>query len=286
MTIQLHDGCLQVFAVDHGQCALLTMPSPGRTQRVLIDCGHSVDFQGGPWYPSQHLRSLGINFVDMLICTNFDEDHMSGFPNLDSQGITVGCILGNPTVTPRIIAKLKNEDGMGRGIQALVDTLAARQQIGWAQVPPTISGMALTWSWNPYPRFEDENNLSLIATLNIRGFRFMFPGDMERAGFDHLLSTCPSFRQTVGNVDVLIASHHGRQNGICPDMFEVYGCRPKLVVISDDYKQYNSQETTNYYGSKTSGITGFRGQGLRKVLTTRRDGEIRFSFQNGNCTVG
>ena len=34
-------------------------------------------------------------------------------------------------------------------------------------------------------------------------------------------------------------------------MFDVYGGKPVLVVISDDYKQYESQETTNYYRSVT-----------------------------------
>ena len=48
----LHAGGLQIFDVDHGQCALLTMPGDGGTiYRVLIDCGHAVNFQGAPWYP-------------------------------------------------------------------------------------------------------------------------------------------------------------------------------------------------------------------------------------------
>ena len=69
-------------------------------------------------------------------------------------------------------------------------------------------------------------------------------------------------------------------------MFDVYGCSPKLVVISDDYKQHDTQETTTFYGSKAIGITNYRGQsGTRRVLTTRSDGEIRFSFVDGRCDV-
>lgn len=45
----LHDGALQIFDVDHGQCALLTIPCGfGRVCRVLIDCGHAVNFRGSP----------------------------------------------------------------------------------------------------------------------------------------------------------------------------------------------------------------------------------------------
>lgn len=285
MSLELHDGALQIFDVDHGQCALLTLPGPSGFRRVLIDCGHSVKFHGAPWFPGMHLSNLGVTYIDMLICTNYDEDHASGFPDMDRRGITIGCILGNPTVAAETIVSLKTEDGMGDGIRAIATTLAVRRQIGWAQIPPTIHGLGLTWSWNPYPYFDDENNLSLVVTLNIHGFNFMFPGDMETKGFNHLLNTCPPFRQTVAGVHVLVASHHGRKNGICPAMFDAYGCKPRLVVISDDYKQYDTQETTSYYGEKAQGISWFRDQGARYVLTTRKDGEIRFSFKNGNCMV-
>jgi len=39
MSLPLHNGLLQVFDVDHGQCAMLTMPNDfGGIYRVLIDC--------------------------------------------------------------------------------------------------------------------------------------------------------------------------------------------------------------------------------------------------------
>ena len=283
MSIQLLDGCLQIFNVDHGQCALLMLPGLGRSYVVLIDCGHSTNYKGGPWYPGRHLAAMGVSYVDLLICTNYDEDHASGYPDLSARNITVGCILGNPTVAAETIVKLKTQDGMGPGIGAIATALAGRRQIGWPQVPPLIPGLNLTWAWNPYPLFEDENNLSLIAILNIRGFNFMFPGDMETNGFNHLITTCAEFRQLLPSISVLVASHHGRESGICTSMFDNWGCNPSLVVISDDYKQFDTQETTNYYGRKARGIRWFRNQGARYVLTTRSDDEIRFSFSNGQC---
>jgi beta-lactamase superfamily II metal-dependent hydrolase len=215
---------------------------------------------------------------------------MSGYPDLEGRGITVGCILGNPTVGAEAIVRLKTEDGkanIGPGIEAIARALAVRRQIGWRQMPPKIPGVNMIWTWNPYPdAFQDENNLSLVFTIDVHGFRFMFPGDMEREGFENLLGTCPDFRPVVAGVNVLNASHHGRRSGICPDMFDIWGCRPKVVVVSDCYKKHATQETTDYYGSKAQGITNFRGElGVRRVLTTRSDHEIRFSFQNGRCNV-
>lgn len=285
LSLELHDGALQIFDVDHGQCALLTLPSRTGMQRVLIDCGHSVNSRGQPWYPGGHLSSIGVKHVDMLICTNYDEDHISGYPDLIQRGITVGVVFGNPTVSPEAIAHLKSANGMGNGIAALAATLASRRAQGLSLFPQTIPGLDLSWSCNPYPFFNDENNLSLVVMLNIHGFKFLFPGDMESKGFNHMLATYLPFRASISSIDVLVAAHHGRVNGICPAMFDDYGCNPQLVVISDDYKQYDTQETTPYYARKARGILNFRGQGPRYVLTTRNDGEIIFSFNGGRCIV-
>ena len=78
----LHDGALQVFDVDHGQCALLTMPTSwGTTYRVLIDCGHAVNFRGGPWHPGEHLQSMGVTYVDMLVYADTPEAAVAQFRN-------------------------------------------------------------------------------------------------------------------------------------------------------------------------------------------------------------
>lgn len=285
MSIEIQDGLLQVFYVDHGQCALLTLPTSAGNRYVLIDCGHAVDFDGQPWYPGQHLQALGISNLDLFVITNFDEDHASGFADLRQRGITIGCILGNPSVAPETLSKLKSETGMGVGIEALTSTMARRRQIGHAEVVPDIQGLGLTWAWNPYPFFDDENNLSLIVNLRIHGWNFMFTGDMEKAGWLNLLKTNSTFRSLVKEVHVLNAAHHGRESGRCGELFDVYGCSPRLILISDDYKQFNSQETTAYYSSRSSGIPWFRTTGARKVLTTRKDGEILFSFRNGGFLV-
>jgi hypothetical protein len=59
-----------------------------------------------------------------------------------------------------------------------------------------------------------------------------------------------------------------------------------LDDVRDADLQYDTQETGAYYASKTIGIDGFRNEtDRRKVLTTRNDGEIRFSWSGGRCTV-
>ena len=284
--MDIRDGVLEIFNVDHGACALLSMPSgkPGVHHHVLIDCGHSTDYNGAPWYPGNQLRIRGITHVDLLVCTNYDEDHASGAPSLKGQGISVGCILGNPTVPPEVIEHLKTEDGMGNGIKLIATSLAERRQAGAVQTPPSIPGVSLRWFWNPWPHWDTENNLSLVAHLSVGGVNFLFPGDMEKDGFSNLLNF-QSFAALLPGIHVLMASHHGRENGKCEAMFDTYGCRPELVIISDCAKRHQSQETVPFYYAKAKGIQGFRSDGGRSVLTTRSDGHIWFRWEGGRCNV-
>jgi beta-lactamase superfamily II metal-dependent hydrolase len=289
MSLAVNNGLLQVIDVEHGACSLLTVPAPGGgVQRMLIDCGHNASTQ---FYPGDHLKKVGASRLEQLVVTNFDEDHASGFPNLEGLGIPIDWFLVNPTVTPQTIRTLKTEDGMGKGIDALANRLdriaaAPRGLIAQATQMPNLPGVKTRWFYNKYPHFQDENNLSVVLHLEIHGTSFLFPGDMERAGFENLLNTVADFRTVVSGLHVLMASHHGRANGICPDLFDKWSCKPQIVVISDDYKQHYSQETVNYYASKCSGINNFREPGReRKVLTTRNDGEIKFSFTQGQCLV-
>lgn len=284
MTLPVHDGLLQIFDVEHGACALLTVASPdGTFRRLLIDCGHNASTR---WTPGAHLKSLGVAQIEQLVITNYDEDHVSGYRSLTDHGVGYGWILRNPSVLPQTIRHLKSETGMGPGIDALVRDLGHCGAPAAGVNPPSFQGVAIEWFYNVYPRFDDENNLSLVVNLRVHGWSFLFPGDMECAGFNHLLEVLPRFREVVQGVHVLVASHHGRANGICPAMFDQWGCRPQLVAISDDYKQYDTQETAGFYSRHCAGIANFRGAGKhRKILTTRNDGEIRFSFQAGSCRV-
>jgi beta-lactamase superfamily II metal-dependent hydrolase len=276
-------GTLEIFDVDHGACALLSVRTwNGAQKHVLLDCGHSNDFKGGRWTPGAQLSHRDIRHIELLICTNFDEDHASGASSLIEHGISVANILGNPTVPAAVIHRLKTEDGMGPGIAA---SLEDRTRRGVAQIVPDLPGVSIAWAWNPWPAWDTENNLSLTAHLNIQGVNFLFPGDMEKDVFNNLLNN-PTFAEWMGSIDVLVASHHGRANGVCEAMFDDFGCNPQLVVISDCAKTYQSQETVNYYASKCVGVRGFRGRERRYVLTSRNDSYIRFEFEGGHRSFG
>ncbi|RZI42481.1 MBL fold metallo-hydrolase [Herbaspirillum sp. HC18] len=262
---------LEIFDVEHGACALLTCDDG---KRMLIDCGHNASTS---WQPGTTLRRRGVKRIDMLTVTNYDEDHVSGLPNL-LDNVDVGWLWRNKSVTPETLKKLKSEDGMGPGIDALVG-MAQRYTGGNGNASPEFPGVVARVFCNHYPKFDDENNLSLVLHLTIDGVGFLFPGDLEKAGWETLLKENAGFREAVKNTHVLVASHHGRENGICDDIFEKYGCKPIWVVISDKGYKHDTQLTVPYYKSKARGGS-FRGED-RWVLTTRNDGTIIFWFDSG-----
>jgi beta-lactamase superfamily II metal-dependent hydrolase len=275
---------LEIFDVEHGACALLTCDNGNR---LMIDCGHNATTQ---WKPGTHLASQGVKRLAKLVISNFDEDHVSGLPDLLANNILIEWLNTNSSVTASTIAHLKHATGIGQGIATLMQIMGGF--VPSVNPPPIFPGVQESYfrnAFGPGPaQFDDSNNLSLVTFLNIAGFGFLFPGDLEIPGWQMLLAYSPLLQKAVASTQVLIAAHHGRKNGLCTDIFDVWNCNPGLVVISDDYHQYDTQQTVAYYGSKvnpTIGLRNFRGQGPRSVLTTRKDGTITFDFTSGNCVV-
>lgn len=262
---------LEFFDVEHGACALLTCDDGAR---IMIDCGHNATTG---WRPGTHLRSQGVTSLEMLAVTNYDEDHVSGLPNL-LQNVNVQWLWRNRSVAPATIKALKSEDGMGVGIEALVGMASTYTGETENAAQPEFPGIVRSAFYHEFPAFDDENNLSMVVHLSIAGINFLFPGDLECDGWEALLRQ-QRFREVVANVHVLVAAHHGRDSGICPQLFDEHRCNPFYVVISDKGYMYDTQKTVPYYRTKCRGGP-FRGA-TRHVLTTRNDGCITFSFSNG-----
>jgi beta-lactamase superfamily II metal-dependent hydrolase len=260
---------IEVFNVGHGQCAVITAPN-GR--RMMLDCG---DRWGDDrfWMPSLHFFR---QTIDLLALMNLDEDHLSDFKNV-MQDCMVTWILSNPTVGPREFAVLK-KNGMGPAAQAVAAWLAQpKSPLPGAQLD--FGNVQIRWY---YPFFitgaeNKTNDLSLAVIVQFGTFKILFAGDLEVAGWRRLL-TIPAFRQDVRDVSVFVASHHGRESGCSTELFELL--RPQLVIISDDERQYDSQDTDDWYRTRCSGAA-FVTNERRYVATTRKDGSMRIDVTAG-----
>jgi len=183
-------------------------------------------------------------------------------------------LMSNPTISVDEIRRLKLLEGPLRpGMAALLEM---KSGFGPVVAGPDLPGISIPHFWNSYLRFQDMNNLSLVSFVKYDDFSIVFPGDIERAGWLEMLKL-PDFQQRLREVNVFVASHHGRENGYCEEVFQF--CNPDIVVISDKGIQHDSQE--HCYDTHAKGIR-FSRDGMRYVLTTRCDGHIVIDKTRGN----
>ena len=148
-----------------------------------------------------------------------------------------------------------------------------------------MGGITATLFWTRYPYFIKTNDLSLVVFIKFGTFKMLFPGDLENAGWQALLQR-QDFRDELRHTDILVASHHGRENGFCDDVFKY--CQPSAVVISDKPIEHETQGTVPDYRAVVSpdGVPVHTSGKRRHVLTTQRDGWIRFNVgANGYYTI-
>lgn len=252
---------LTFFDVEHGQCALVRSPC-GRA--LMVDCGQ------GRFSSAGIMQALGIPELELLIISNFDQDHVAGLPELRAK-IPVRLLLTSKALTVPQLRALKQEGGpLSAAMESMLDMRESYTGTNDRAPIPNIEWRTFA---APASEFTDTNNLSLVTELNLMGTRVLFPGDLEEAGWlFHLKNS--DFRQMLERVDILVASHHGRENGFCRDVFQF--ATPKLVVISDCSIAHETQRGVPY-GEVAQGLLSLDGIN-RKVLSTRNDGMLHFSF--------
>ena len=258
---------IDVHNVGHGACAVVTPPNGAR---VMIDCGLGLN---PPWFPS---IAYGGQRIDLFVISNLDEDHVCDLPHL-WRDVRLGGVFSNPTVTAPALAAMKREHGMKEGVSLAHDLLRDRGSGMIGQLPSL--GEVNAWCyWNRYGTdFVDTNNLSLATFIQWGEFTILFGGDLESAGWRALLRV-PGLAADLAKVNIYVASHHGRESGCCPELFDYM--RPDVVLLSDDAKRYATQETDGWYRQRVRGIidldppSGIFGPAKRHVMTTRRDGSM------------
>ena len=259
---------LRIFDVAHGFCAYLIADN-GNV--MLFDCGHNQEtgFRPSTWLPANGCRG-----IEKLIIQNFDQDHVSDLPNLLAR-LPVTSFIRNQSLTTEQLSEIKLVSG------PLTDAMQAA--IGLHQTyihpipdPPVFPNIDFRVFYNPYPTFEDTNNLSVVSFVIYDGLGIVFTGDLESAGWVELLKNS-LFRAYLAKTRIFIASHHGRTTGYCPEVFNY--CHPDIVLISDKEIVHGTQEQD--YSVHASGIPWNGGPDKRYVLTTRNDGMILLSKSVG-----
>lgn len=260
---------ISIFDVGHGFCAYLVADN---SNVMLFDGGHNSETG---WRPSSWLMDNRCTGIEYLVITNYDQDHVSDLHNIyGNSRLPISVLYRNNSVDSQTLRSMKQAVGpIYPGMEALLRMMSA--YTGAVTAPPELPNIEFATFFNRYPDFQDTNNLSLVSFIHYGGLHLIVPGDLEEQGWLKLLRDA-SFRKHLSLVNYFVASHHGRASGYCEEVFDL--CRPELVIISDEYLHYDTQDTN--YRKHARGVRG--DGGMRYVLTTRKDGRILISHTLGS----
>lgn len=254
---------IKIFNVEHGNCALIESPN---NQHILIDCGHNNETN---FYPSSYLEAKGIQNLHHLIISNLDQDHISDIEQIYEK-FKPRVITRNKTIDKQFLYRVKDD------ITPQMQKYIEMHENYTTPVTLDYEGMSINFFSHDEKKFDDTNNLSLVTFLSYNGIKIIFPGDLEKEGWKELLLN-KNFIEHLKDVNIFVASHHGRVSGYHPEIFNV--CKPKIILISDEKIQYDTQRNVDY--SKHSKGIDFGGV-KRYVITTRNDGMITINANNNH----
>jgi hypothetical protein len=275
------------FPVKLGQCVFVA-PSGASDYCTMIDCGHDGDFHPidqlikHNWIP----KNANDRFeIGNLTLTNYDHDHFSGLPNLQSKvHIRTAAFSNNLSSSDLLSLKPEKTDAL----KALVD------------MKNSYTGSASNWN-PPFKKYRfsltraemvasgftpNENDFSQLVFIDLGAVVICFPGDLLSRSWAVMLQK-PEVQAWLHKTTHFVASHHGRKNGYNDQIFKY--CTPQCVIFSDKEVIHSTQEgMSGLYSQhvKGSGVllqSESRENALRKVLTTRNDGLIRVKIDTSGA---
>ena len=196
--LEVKPGQTRITVLDVGQGQCILLQNEGRS--FLVDCGGDSDTAAAE-LAAQTLLGQGIARLDGLILTHCDRDHAGGAEYLMS----------------RLETKLliQPEDGT---IRADVPTVYAS-----ANLELTLGSARMVIFAPDFPG--NSNEKSLCVLFDTEKCDILITGDRSGFGERSLLRN-----GNVGQVDVLIAGHHGSKHSTCEALLEAV--RPEIVCIS------------------------------------------------------
>lgn len=202
---------------------------------VLIDCGE----KGFGRTILAELERRGVEKLDCMIITHFDQDHVGGAARIINN-FPVSRILQNNS--PKDSEEY--EKYMKAVTNAGIEPETVRENLSFV-----IGGASYTV--NPPKRADysdsDSNNSSLIISVENGANRFLFTGDAEDERTEEYLAL------DWGQYDFLKVPHHGRWQETLPLLVETTAPRYAVITSSDDEPE--DAETLELL--KTSGAETF-----------------------------
>ena len=227
--------------VEGGQATLMVAPS-GKS--LLIDTGWP-GFEGrDATRIAAAAKEAGISAIDYLVITHYHGDHVGGVVQLKEK-IKVGAFVDHgpnredsDNARANYAAYEKAVDGAKRvivkpGDQIPIEGLGVRVVSADGEVIKTSTGdhdpqrKTLCSSETNVENDPTENARSVGLLITYGKLRILDLGDLTNK--KELQLTCPA--NFLGNVDLLVVSHHGGNQSNAPAL--VYALRPRVAIMNN-----------------------------------------------------
>jgi len=269
---------VKFYDVEHGSCTHIITPNG---KHFLVDIGSKTTKS-----ICQHLKTKYFRYqdrIDYLIITHPHLDHISDLENLYTYNITPRVLRRNNDAFPLEIVLGDSDSQISLKKQANKMNEAYNLPIDEEESPTnlTFNGGLDIDVFDPMVYGNEKNDLnyfSCAVVLQYSGFKIVLTGDNPAEKLEEMLKQ-QNFRDAISNATILLAPHHGRGSDFCESFVEIVN--PRLTVISDKSIQHETQaNAAQKYYHKTRGVES--NGDIRKVFTTRNDGNITFTFNSDN----
>jgi len=256
-----------IHNVGHGQSIHVFTPAG---EIIVIDLGCSNTFSPLEWLNGQ------TKLIDSLIITHPHGDHIDEILKLDSMGFRVRQLCC-PSWLPKEEVYKQNQASYSVKLDRYFEISDLyNQPIPYNDLvgnPSVSGGVSIEKYFSDSCGVSNINNHSSVVVFSYLGIKVIIPGDNEPASWK-VLKDRVDFQSSVSNANIFMASHHGRNSGYCPELFELF--KPFLCVVSDS-KVQDTNASSKYSAHATGWIVHRNGGGESKkryCLTTRSDGDI------------
>lgn len=193
-----------VFDVGQGQSVLIECDA----KRFLVDCGGESNRVAADTV-SQQLRYRGIQKLDGIFVTHYDEDHAGGIPLL------LTGIQAETLYLPDI-----EDNGDVRGA---LETMPSK--IHWISSFAQLEFENMTFSLIPGKHESNDNERSLCILFQTENCDILITGDRSAVGEKALLQDV-----RLPELELLVVGHHGSATATSLELLSV--TKPKTAVIS------------------------------------------------------
>jgi beta-lactamase superfamily II metal-dependent hydrolase len=257
--------------VQHGSATYIQ--TPNHTD-IVIDLGSgSVGQDETTFSPLLHLRrKYDVGSLDSVILTHPHRDHLDDIGNFAQ-------FHPKALWRPKHLSEADVRKGNKPGDKEILDSYfnICAEYSNPVQSSPlaaeTNGGVSIRTFHPTRCATSNLNNHSIVTVLSYASSTLLIPGDNESQSWLELLEDS-SFLQAAKGTDIMLAPHHGREAGLCTELFE--HIQPNLIVVSDGPATDTS--AVSRYSALAKGWKVHHRSGAaddtRKCVTTRSDGVV------------